>query len=163
MTDRALRRKLTFRAHESTLFLVKRPVESTEHVLQKALLWGLYLPTYPTLRVEVPLPGGSRYKPDLLALAGQQPLFWGECGVVSMAKLADLLRRYRATHFVFSKWAVSTQTLEAFGAAIERALAGIRRSAAVELMCFPPDAARHIDESGEITIAREDLQIRRWE
>ncbi len=110
MTERELRRKLTFRAHGSTLVLIKRPEESTEHVLQKALLWALYLPSYPTLRVEVPLPTASRYKPDLLALDEQHPLFWGECGVVSAAKLADLLHRYRGTHFVFSKWTASTST-----------------------------------------------------
>ena len=162
MTERELRRKLTFRAHGSTLVLIKRPVESTEHVLQKALLWALYLPSYPTLRVEVPLPTGSRYKPDLLALDGQRPLFWGECGVVSGAKLTDLLHRYRATRFVFSKWAASTSTLEVFAASIEQALEQTRRTAPVELICFPPYAAGWIGESGEINITRADLETRCW-
>src|SRR3712207_5143390 len=144
MSDLVLRRKLTFRAHGSTLVLVKRPIESTEHVLQKALLWALYLPTYPNLRVEVPLPGASRYKPDLLALDGQRPLFWGECGVVSIAKLTDLLGRYRATHFVFSKCTMSTREVEAFGETIERALVSVRRSAPVELVRFPVDLERFV-------------------
>ncbi len=162
MTERELRRKLTFRAHGSTLVLIKRPEESTEHVLQKALLWALYLPSYPTLRVEVPLPTGSRYKPDLLALDGQRPLFWGECGVVSGAKLTDLLHRYRATHFVFSKWTASTSTLEVFAASIERALEQTRRSAPVELICFPAHAADFIAESGEISITQTNVENRRW-
>jgi hypothetical protein len=160
MIERELRRKLTFRAHGSTLVLIKRPIESIEHVWQKALLWALYLPSYPDLRVEVPLPGASRYKPDLLAFEGERPRFWGECGVVALDKLDDLLRRYRSTHLVFSKWQVSTQP---FAASIERALRGVRRSAAVELIRFPAEAAARIAENGEITIAPEDVERRRWD
>ena len=162
MSERELRRKLTFRAHGSTLVLVKRPIESTEHVLQKALLWALYLPSYPDLRVEVPLPGASRYKPDLLALDGQRPLFWGECGVVSIAKLTDLLDRYRATHFGFSKWDVSPSTLDAFAALIEQALKHVRRTAPVELISFPAQAGGFVGENGEISITRAGVEIRRW-
>ncbi len=160
MIERELRRKLRFRAHGSTLVLIKRPIESIEHVWQKALLWALYLPTYPDLRVEVPLPGASRYKPDLLALDGERPRFWGECGVVGLDKLDDLLRRYRGTHFVFSKWNMPTQP---FAASIERALRGVRRSAPVELIRFPAEAAAHIEENGEIRIAPQDVERRRWE
>src|SRR4028119_470638 len=57
-----LRRKLTVRAHGQSLVLVKRPIESAEHVIQKALLWARYLPQYSDLRVEVELPSPSRYK-----------------------------------------------------------------------------------------------------
>ena len=160
MTDRALRRKLTFRAHGATLVLIKRPAESAEHVLQKALVWALYLPAYPDLRVEVPLPGPERYKPDLLSLDGERPRFWGECGVVSVAKLNDLLRRYRTTSFLFSKW---NMPVDPFAALIERALKGLRRSAPVELICFPADAARHVGEDGEIRITQRDVERRRWE
>ena len=160
MSERELRRKLTVKAHGSTLVLIKRPIESIEHVWQKALLWALYLPTYPDLRVEVPLPGASRYKPDLLALDGERPRFWGECGVVGLDKLDDLLRRYRSAHFVFSKWNMPTQP---FADSIERALRGVRRSAPVELIRFPAEAAARIAENGEITIAPRDVERRRWE
>ncbi len=80
-----LRRKLTLRAHGRTLVLVKRPEERGEHVVRKALLWTLYLPRYPKLRVEQALPFPSRYKPDLYALdaTGRAAAFWGECGVTS--------------------------------------------------------------------------------
>jgi hypothetical protein len=155
-----LRRKLTVRAHGQTLVLVKRPIESAEHVLQKALLWALYLPQYPDLRVEVALPTPSRYKPDLLALDNQQqPHFWGECGVVSLAKLRFLLNRYRRTHFVFSKW---NTRLDPFAELIEDALERTRRVASVELIGFDASAADAITADGTITITEKDVEARRW-
>ncbi len=60
MTDELrLRRKWTFRAHGRQVVFVKEPVESTEHVVMKALLWALYLPDYPGLTVEVGI--GDRF------------------------------------------------------------------------------------------------------
>ncbi|HEX6291736.1 MAG TPA: hypothetical protein VFZ66_21300 [Herpetosiphonaceae bacterium] len=156
-----LRRKLTVRAHGLSLVLVKRPIESAEHVLQKALLWALYLPRYPNLRVEVPLPQPSRYKPDLLALdERQEPIFWGECGEVSIEKLRFLLSRYRRTHIVFSKW---DTRLDPFGEFIIRALPENRRAAPVELISFPPEAADWIAPDGTIAIRSGDFELRRWE
>jgi hypothetical protein len=159
-----LRRKLTVRAHGQSLVLVKRPIESAEHVLQKALLWALYLPHYPQLRVEVPLPqvpsGHSRYKPDLLALDPQQePLFWGECGEVAIEKLRFLLSRYRRTHFVFSKW---DTRLDPFAEFITKAMPNNRRTAAVELISFPPAAIDWIASDGSIAIEPGSYMIRRW-
>jgi hypothetical protein len=139
-----LRRKLTVRARGRTLVLVKRAEESGEHVVQKALLWLRYLPRYPELRVEQHLPFPSRYKPDLYALdaTAQRPRFWGECGVVSAEKLRTLLRTYRDCHFVFSKWAAR---LDLFAALIDEGVAGVRRSAPVELIGFPVEAAAWLD------------------
>ncbi len=161
-SERELRRKLTVRAQRQTLVLVKRPVESTKHVLQKALLWALYLPDYPGLRVEVPLPGTGRYKPDLLALDGERPVIWCECGVVSVAKLNDLLPRYRATHFVFSKWGLSPSARDAFAGLIEAALRGVRRTAPVELIGFSAESGAFVGDRGEIAISKRDVEIRRW-
>lgn len=160
-----LRRKLTVRAHGQALVLIKRPIESAEHVLQKALLWALYLPRYTELRVEVNLPQPSRYKPDLLALqfdmSGQpEPIFWGECGEVAVEKLRFLLSRYRRTHFVFSKW--STR-LDPFAELITRAMPDNRRSAPVELICFPTSAADCIAPDGEIRLDQLELERRCWE
>ncbi len=163
VSDRELRRKLTVRAHGQTLVLVKRPVESTEHVLQKALLWALYLPAYPGLRVEVPLPGAGRYKPDLLAFDGERPVIWCECGVVSVAKMNALLPRYRATHFVFSKWGFSPHALDAFAGMIDAALHGVRRTAPVELISFDADTVAFVGDGGEIAISKRDVVIRRWD
>lgn len=155
-----LRRKLTVRAHGQSLVLIKRSMESAEHVIQKALLWALYLPHYPDVRVEVPLPTPSRYKPDLLSLdANLEPRFWGECGVVSLEKLRFLLARYSRTHFVFSKWDIR---LDPFADMIEDALERSHRQAPVELIGFGPDAADAIAEDGAITIDDTTIELRRW-
>ena len=155
-----LRRKLTVRAGGQSLVLVKRPIESPEHVLQKALLWAMYLPRYPDVRVEVPLPMPSRYKPDLLALDPlNEPRFWGECGVVSLDKLQFLLARYKRTHFVFSKW---SKRLDPFAGLIDEALERGQRRAPVELINFDSSAADAIGEDGTITIAEQMYKLRRW-
>jgi hypothetical protein len=156
-----LRRKLTVRAAGQTLVLVKRPEESGEHVVQKALLWAMYLPAFPTLRVEQRLPWPSRYKPDLYALdpTGQQATFWGECGVVGVDKLRDVLRRHPATRFAFSKWATR---LDPFATAIDEALDGVRRSAPVELVGFPDDADRWLDAGRDLVVPAAGITVRRW-
>lgn len=155
-----LRRKLTVRAHGQSLVLIKRPIESGEHVLQKALLWAMYLPHYPDVRVEVSLPTPSRYKPDLLALdQHDEPCFWGECGVVSLEKLRFLLTRYKRTYFVFSKW--STR-LDPFGGLIEEALERVQRRAPVELINFDPSAVDAIGEDGTINVDEQMYELRRW-
>lgn len=159
MTDLHLRRKLTFRAHGRTLVLVKRSNEKIEHRLMMALLWALYLPRYPDLRIDVPI--GARYRPDLVQLgADGRPIFWGEAGEVGMEKLRLLCTRYRETHLVFAKWAVN---LQPFAAALDAALAGVRRAAPVELIGFDAGAARFADETGQLTIGFDDLTRRRWE
>jgi hypothetical protein len=156
-----LRRKLTVRALGQTLVLVKRPEETGEHVVQKALLWARHLPAYPGLRVEQRLPFPSRYKPDLYALdaTGLGLIFWGECGMVGAEKLRALLRGYPATHFAFSKWATR---LEPYAALIEDALRGVRRAAPVELIGFPEEAAAWLDEGRELRVPRDALDLRRW-
>jgi hypothetical protein len=84
--DLLLRRKWTLRAHGRQVVFVKKPVESSTHVLMKALLWALYLPAYPNLAVETGV--GDRYRPDVVALDAQgEPVFWGEAGDVTVAKI----------------------------------------------------------------------------
>ncbi len=149
------------RAQGQSLVLVKRPIESPEHVLQKALLWAMYLPHYPDVRVEVPLPTPSRYKPDLLALdQHNEPRFWGECGVVSLDKLQFLLTRYKRTHFVFSKWGTR---LDPFAGLIAQALERVQRRAPVELINFDPSAVDAVGEDGTIRLAEQMYELRRWD
>ena len=158
MADLHLRRKLTFQAHGRTLVLVKRSNEKIEHRLMMALLWALYLPQYPDLRIDVPI--GARYRPDLVQLGGDgRPAFWGECGEVGLEKLRALCTRYRETHLVFAKWAINTAP---FANLIEAALAGARRSAPVELIGFDADAARFVDGTGGVQIGFADVSRRRW-
>src|ERR671932_906869 len=79
--------------------LWQRGGETYGHVLMKALGYAMYVAEYPGLEIELPV--GLRYKPDLVALneatggrprAGARFLFWGECGMVSMRKVAWLLK-----------------------------------------------------------------------
>ena len=79
--------------------LWQKPGETYGHVLMKALGYAMFVGEYPGLEVELSV--GLRYKPDLVALnqtgagrtrAGARFLFWGECGLVSMRKVAWLLK-----------------------------------------------------------------------
>jgi hypothetical protein len=65
----------------------------------KALGYAMFVGHYPNLEVELPV--GLRYKPDLVSVneaeggrprAGARFHFWGECGMVSMRKVAWLLK-----------------------------------------------------------------------
>jgi hypothetical protein len=159
MTDLYLRRKLSFRAHGRTLVLVKRSNEKIEHRLMMALLWALYLPAYPQLRIDVPI--GARYRPDLVQLDAEgRPELWGEAGEVGLEKLRVLCTRYRDTHLVFAKWAVS---LQPFAGLLDSALGGVRRGAPVELIGFDADSARFVDATGQIAIGFGDVARQRWE
>jgi hypothetical protein len=152
--DLHLRRKWTLRAHGRQVVFVKKPVESTEHVLMKAFLWALYLPQYPDLIVEIKI--GDRYKPDVVALDGAgEPVFWAEAGEVSTAKIRSLARRYRRTHFALGKW---SSPLAPLAAIVTEATRGLERRAPFDLIRFPPDAAeRFIDDAGVIHLQHEDL------
>jgi hypothetical protein len=90
--------------------LWQRRGESYGHVLMKALGYAMFAPEYPGLEIELPV--GLRYKPDLVALndggaggprAGARFLFWGECGMVSMRKVAWLLKHGDAERLVLFK------------------------------------------------------------
>src|SRR3712207_2170339 len=97
MSDKELRRKLRFQAHGRAMVLVKRRNEKIEHRLMMALMWALYLPQYPELRIDVDI--GERYRPDLIQLdTAGRPVFWGEAGEVVLEKLRALCSRYISTH-----------------------------------------------------------------
>src|SRR5215208_5955284 len=90
--------------------LWQRRGESYGHVLMKALGYAMFVGEYPNLEIELPV--GLRYKPDLVALnegeggrprAGARFLFWGECGAVSMRKVAWLLKHGDTDRLVLFK------------------------------------------------------------
>ena len=90
--------------------LWQRRGETYGHVLMKALGFAMFVREYPNLEVEVPV--GLRYKPDIVALngagggrprAGARFLFWGECGTVSMRKVAWLLKHGDTERLVLFK------------------------------------------------------------
>jgi hypothetical protein len=136
--DLLLRRKWTLRAHGKQAVFVKRKNESAQHVIMKALLWALYLPQYPELRIETAI--GDRFKPDLVQLAPDgMAEFWGEAGQVSVRKLNSLLRRFPTTHFALAKW---THNLAPHAEIVARAVAARSRQAPLELIAFPQDSVR---------------------
>jgi hypothetical protein len=149
-----LRLKWTFRAHGQSLVFVKRPDELAEHVIMKALLWALYLPSYPDVAVEIPI--GDRYKPDLVQLdESGNPDFWAEAGDIRKAKIRSLVRRYRETHFAMGKW---NTNLEPFIQIVSDAVVGIRRAAPFDIIHFPEDSAeRFLKQSGTIRISFDDI------
>ncbi|MBA2645294.1 MAG: hypothetical protein H0U81_00720 [Pyrinomonadaceae bacterium] len=85
----------------------QRPGESYEHVLMKALGYAMYVAEFPTLEIEVEV--GLRYKPDLVArgdaagVGGGRFPFWGECGSVTMRKIAWLLKHGDVERLVIFK------------------------------------------------------------
>lgn len=148
-------RKRRLRAHgRANVFVRGRTTESAEHVLMKAFLWALYLPTYPALTVEVFI--GDKYKPDVVQLdAAGKPTFWGESGHVSPDKIRSLARRYKDTHFAIAKWGGS---LTPHLAIIREALDGIERRAPFDVLAFPRDADQHfITPDGDITLTHADI------
>ena len=160
-SDLFLRRKWTLKAHGRQVVFIKRPNEHTQHVLMKALLWALYLPVYPDLKVEIAI--GDRYKPDVVALhpidPRADPRFWGEAGQVGVEKLHSLVRRYRSTHFAIAKWETN---LNPWAEIITDALDKLDRRAEFDLICFPAESAeRFIDDEGNIRISHADLVWKR--
>lgn len=155
-SDFALQRKLTLRSGSRKLVLWKKRHERIEHVLMKAFLWSLYLPTYDDLLVEYAI--DDRYRPDVIALDHSgEPLFWGEAGKVGTDKLRTLFKRYPHTEFAIAKW--STR-LEPYRDIIDELLTGSNRTGPVHLINFPPDAAeRFIRDSGEILITMSQLEV----
>jgi hypothetical protein len=156
-SDLLLGRKYTFRFGAHKQVFIKKPVESHRHVVMKALLWALYLPTYPDLRVEVPI--GYKYKPDLVQLGFESPCFWAEAGRVGKQKLTRILKQFPATHFAFAIWGSSVTSM---GTRIGRRIRGGHRQAPIDLIHFPEDAnSRFIDQQGIIRICHDELEWKR--
>jgi hypothetical protein len=164
--DPIIPRKWRLRAHHQQNVFVWGARERSVHTLMKAFLWALYLPQYPHITVEVKI--GDRYKPDLIAYAGEtiapagiltvkeDPLFWGEAGQVGREKIESIVRRYKNTHFALAKWNTSLHTHRQM---IESALKDVRRSAPFDLLSFPADSReRFINDEGNITLTHEDLE-----
>ena len=109
----------------------------------KALGYAMFVGEYPRLLIEQRV--GLRYKPDLVApgggaeAAGARFAFWGECGMVTMRKVAWLLKHGQVARLVLFKTGCSTAALarELREATGERERAGRR----LQLVNFVPDIA----------------------
>ncbi|HEX8071662.1 MAG TPA: hypothetical protein VF546_17050 [Pyrinomonadaceae bacterium] len=121
--------------------LWQRPGETYTHVLLKALGYAMYVGEYPRLEIEPKV--GLRYVPDLLARADEQSgaafAFWGECGLVSMRKVAWLLKHAGLERLVLFKLIGNAHAL----AAELRAAVPVRyrRAGRLMLVNFVPDVA----------------------
>ncbi|MBZ0299471.1 MAG: hypothetical protein K8J31_07025 [Anaerolineae bacterium] len=152
------RHKWMLRAHGQHIVIVRGAHERFTHPLMKALLWALYLPTYPNISVEIRL--ADKYKPDVVAfepgvaLRAGVPVFWGEAGQVNRHKIEALVRRYPQTHFAIAKW---DARLEPHLALIQKALAGVPRHAPLDVIRFPEDSDRFIDADGMITLTHDEV------
>ncbi|NOT46429.1 MAG: hypothetical protein HOP17_01580 [Acidobacteria bacterium] len=99
-----------FEIKREKLRLWQAPGESFEHVLMKALAYTLFIREHPKLQVEVRV--GLRYKPDLVAIAEDGGFdLWVECGMVSIAKTAWLLKHSSAKRIVIFKIGVGIEQL----------------------------------------------------
>jgi hypothetical protein len=165
-SDKPLRRKYTFKTagddgETAQVVLVKHKHERPAHVWMKALLWALYLPAYPDLQVEVPVPRENRYKSDVVALdPWDAPRLWGEVGAVSAAKIRALLGRYPRTHFALGKW---DQPLGRVAATVREALRdGPTRHAPLDLLRFDADSReRFIGENGRVAVSFDEIEWQR--
>jgi hypothetical protein len=98
--------------------LWQRTGETYGHVLMKALGYAMFVGEYPGLAIELRV--GLRYKPDLVALSegggrpGARFRFWGECGMVSMRKVAWLLKHGDTERLVLFKidWGITALVRE---------------------------------------------------
>lgn len=96
--------------------LWQRPGESFDHVLLKALGYAMFVGEHPALEIELSV--GLRYKPDLVALASETKRrpragvrfpFWGECGMVTMRKVAWLLKHGDVGRLVLFKLGIAAR------------------------------------------------------
>lgn len=97
-----------FRIRDERVRLWQRQGESYRHVLMKALGFAMFVSDYPDLEIETDL--GLKYKPDLIALGGDDAYaFWGECGQVSIKKTHWLLKHTRTERLVLFKIAANAE------------------------------------------------------
>lgn len=150
---------LELSASGQLLRLQKNPGESVEHLVLKALLWALLLPTHPSATCELDL--GLRYRPDVIALdeATGAPCWWGECGSVKGSKLSELSSAFPLTRFSVAKWGRSD--LRGYANQLRAEIKLPRqRAAPFEVVSFPADSIeRFVAADGQLSVSFEDLQV----
>lgn len=159
MAERGLRLKLTLTLSGRKIVLIKKAQESLEHVLGKASIMALYGAKYPDMQVEVP--AGDRYKPDLLVTDDTgEPLFWAEVGQVKKRKVEQLLRRYPRTHFVFARHGLDPSAFEAL---VRNAVRRARHEPGriVDVLGLPPEKERFIGEDGGFSLPEGSYSLKR--
>jgi len=154
------RRRWKLHAHGQQIVVKYGMRERFVHPLMKAFIWALYLPDYPTASIEIRI--GDKYKPDVIAFddkpaiyeANPPPLFWGEAGRTTKGKIQSLVRRFPQTHFAMSKW---DTRLEPYIEIVGESLADVKREAPFDVINFPEETKRCVDDDGNITITFADV------
>ena len=99
-----------FRLAEKRVRLWRKPGESYEHILMKALAFAMFAGQFPNLEIEIKI--GLRYKPDLIAVKPNGDYaFWGECGQNSIRKTLWILKHTRTEKLVLFKIGQNTLPL----------------------------------------------------
>ena len=150
-----------------TKVLLKKRMETLQHVLTKAVLWKLFTNDYPNIEIEHDI-GDPNYLPDVISLSNDEakrPLFWGESGRMKVHKAVDLMQRYPDTHIVHCRWGIDIETFsrplidylqEQYDADMLD-LSG--RKGKFTFCSLPLDVWRFVDEeSGEIIVTTNDLE-----
>ncbi|MBU45535.1 MAG: hypothetical protein CMN76_20155 [Spirochaetaceae bacterium] len=159
--DLELRRKWVFKAGSARLHLIKKPLESSEHVFLKAFVWALFRENYNALEVEKST--GDRYKPDVICLDPEppgQPIFWAEAGQVKPEKVVSILRRFPGLHFLVARWGFRKEPLVDL---LQKRLMGDNRieknAPRVELLQVSNSAHLNCIENGRIGLTSEHYRI----
>lgn len=155
------RRRWKLYAHGQHIVVKNGVKERLVHPLMKAFIWALYLPEYPTASIEIRI--GDKYKPDVVAFDAhpdiyqikQHPLFWGEAGQTSRAKIGSIVRRFPDTHFALAKWDMS---LTPYIEIVSTALRDVHRNAPFDLINFSEGSEQFIDNDGNITVGFDDVE-----
>lgn len=159
------RRRWRLHAHGQHIVVVNGMRERFVHPLMKALLWALYMPSYPDITIEIRI--GDRYKPDVVAFdrdnprfRENEPIFWGEAGQVKREKIQALVKRYPDTHFAIAKWNTNLHPYETL---VSDALQGVKRNAPFDLINFREGSENFVDMDGNISLTFDDLDWLRLE
>eukprot|EP00980_Cylindrotheca_fusiformis_P029825 scaffold23911_cov127-Cylindrotheca_fusiformis.AAC.5 len=100
-------------ANGITKTVEKKRQESLQHVLTKAIIWGLFMEDHPNLQIEYDI-GDADYLPDVVSAntenSKEDPAFWGESGRMKVHKAVDLMQRYPDMHIVHCRWGMTIET-----------------------------------------------------
>jgi len=151
-SSRHLARRYNLRICGYNVIFYKTEFETDEHIIQKALVYALYAPTYGQLLVDVD--ANDKYRPDLVKFDDcRMPVFWAECGKISVNKVIKLAKKYRDTHLVFAK---PERELERFANEVREELSDIRRDKPIDMLGLPVDGAeRFFDSDGNVIFTFE--------
>ena len=140
----------------ATATLHKARGESSSHVLLKALVWSLLAPHYPTtVTVETVVHG--RFRSDVAVVDGGELCCWGECGSVSMPKLASLFAEFPRAHFIVAK--MGRSDLSGYAAQLVNELPASGPQPLVQVISFPAieeSIDRFVTADGVVTVSRDD-------